>query len=90
MAKPACEFLVSIGPPLAPQMLEVLGSRDDILKAVVLREIVSRWPSDDVRGLSSAAVSDCDRRAVMGSRPAGVASSRAAWHRRSGVDRRLA
>ena len=52
VSKPACEFLVSIGPRLAPQVAEVLGSRDDILRAVVLREIVSGWPSDDVRVLS--------------------------------------
>lgn len=52
VAKPACEFLVTIGPRLAPQVREVLGSRNDSLKAVVLRQIVSEWPSDDVRGLS--------------------------------------
>jgi len=53
VAKPACEFLVSIGPRLAPEVLHVLGGRDDVLKAVVLREIVSGWSSDDVRSLSS-------------------------------------
>lgn len=53
VSKPACHFLVSIGPRLAPQVSEVLGSRDDLLKAVVLREIVSGWPADDVRGLSA-------------------------------------
>ena len=53
VAKPASEFLVSIGPRLAPQVLEVLGSRDDLLKAVVLRQIVSKWSSDDVSSLSS-------------------------------------
>ena len=53
VAKPACEFLVSIGPRLAPEVLEVLGSRDDVLKAVVLRQIVSEWSSDDVSSLSS-------------------------------------
>lgn len=52
VAKPACAFLASIGPQLAPQVWEVLGSRDDLLKAVVLRQIVSGWPSDDVRALS--------------------------------------
>jgi Domain of unknown function (DUF5071) len=52
VAKPACEFLVTIGPQLAPQVREVLGSRDDSWKAVVLRQIVSEWASDDVRGLS--------------------------------------
>ena len=52
VAKPAREFLVAIGPRLAPQVREVLGSRSDSLKAVVLRRIVSEWPSDDVRGLS--------------------------------------
>jgi hypothetical protein len=53
VAKPVCEFLVTIGPRLAPQVREVLGSRDDLWKAVVLRHIVSEWPSDDVRGLSA-------------------------------------
>ena len=53
VAKPACEFLVSIGSQLAPQVQEALGSRDDQLKAAVLRHIVSEWSSDDVRGLSS-------------------------------------
>jgi hypothetical protein len=53
VAKPACEFLVSIGSRLVPEVLEVLGSRDDVLKAVVLRQIVSGWSSDDVSSLSS-------------------------------------
>jgi Domain of unknown function (DUF5071) len=53
VAKPACEFLVSIGPRLAPEVLEVLGSRDDSLKAVVLRKIVDAWSRDDVGSLSS-------------------------------------
>jgi hypothetical protein len=53
VAKPACEFLVSIGPRLAPEVLKVLGSRDDALKAVVLRQIVNDWPADDVDSLSS-------------------------------------
>lgn len=53
VARPACEFLMSIGPRLAPEVLEVLGSRDDLLKAVVLRRIVGPWSSDDVRSLSS-------------------------------------
>ena len=53
VANPASEFLVSIGPRLAPEVLQVLGSRDDALKAVVLRRIVSAWPSEDVSGLSS-------------------------------------
>ena len=52
VAKPACEFLLTIGPQLAPQVRQVLGSRNDSLKAVVLRQIVSEWPSADVRGLS--------------------------------------
>jgi hypothetical protein len=53
VAKPACEFLVTIGPRLLPQVREVLGSRqrDDSWKADVLRQIVSEWPSDGVRGL---------------------------------------
>ena len=53
VAKPASEFLVSIGPRLAPEVMEVLGSRNDILKAVVLRQIVSGWPTDAVSNLSS-------------------------------------
>jgi hypothetical protein len=53
VAKPICEFLVTIGPRLAPEVREVLGLRDDLWKAVVLRRIVSGWPSDDVRGLSA-------------------------------------
>ena len=53
VAKPICEFLVSIGPRLAPEALEVLGSGDDQLKAVVLRQIVSGWSSGDVSRLSS-------------------------------------
>jgi hypothetical protein len=52
VAKPAREFLVTIGPRLAPQVREILGSRGDSLKAVVLRQIVTEWPSEDVRGLS--------------------------------------
>lgn len=53
VAKPVCEFLVTIGPQLVPQVREVLGSRqrDDSWKAVVLRRIVSEWPSDGVREL---------------------------------------
>src|SRR6266545_2148637 len=53
VAKPACEFLLTIGPRLAPQVQDVLGSRDDLLKARVLRLIVSEWPRDDVRDLSA-------------------------------------
>ena len=52
VAKPTREFLVTIGPRLAPQVREVLGSRSDSLKAEVLRQIVSEWPSEAVRGLS--------------------------------------
>ena len=52
VAKPILEFLVTIGPRLAPQVREALGSQDGSLKAVVLRQIVSEWPGDDVRGLS--------------------------------------
>ena len=52
VAKPIRDFLATIGPRLAPQVREVLGSRSDSLKAVVLRQIVSEWPSEDVRGLS--------------------------------------
>ena len=53
VAKPACEFLVTIGPSLAPQVREVFGSSDDSWKAVVLRQIVSEWPSEGVRGLAN-------------------------------------
>ena len=53
VARPACEFLVSIGPRLAPEVLEVLGSRDALLKLVVLRQIVSRWSRDDLSSVSS-------------------------------------
>ena len=53
VARPACEFLRTIGPRLAPQVREVLRSRDDPWKAVVLRQIVNEWPGDDVRGLSA-------------------------------------
>jgi hypothetical protein len=53
VAKPVREFLMTIGPRLAPQVREVLRSRDDPWKAVVLRHIVSEWPSGDVRGLSA-------------------------------------
>ena len=52
VAKPIREFLFTIGPRLAPQVREALGSQDDSLKAVVLRRIVGEWPGDDVRGLS--------------------------------------
>jgi hypothetical protein len=52
VAKPACEFLVAIGPRLAPQVREALGSRDVGLKAAVLRQIVSQWPTEAVHGLS--------------------------------------
>ena len=52
VAKAACEFLATIGPGLAPQVREVFGSSDDVWKAIVLRELVSGWPSDDVRSLS--------------------------------------
>ena len=52
VAKPVREFLVTIGPRLAPQVREALGSHDGSLKAVVLRQIVSEWPGDNVRSLS--------------------------------------
>ena len=44
--------VVTIGPRLAPQVRETLGSRDVSLKAAVLRQIVSEWPSEAVHGLS--------------------------------------
>ena len=52
VAKPTREFLATIGPRLAPQVREVLGSRSDSLKARVLQQIVSEWPPEAVRGLS--------------------------------------
>lgn len=52
VAKPILEFLVRIGSALAPEVHRVLGSRDDLWKAVVLREIVSRWPAPEVVRLS--------------------------------------
>jgi hypothetical protein len=52
VAKAASDFLVTLGPRLAPQVREALGSRDVSLKAAVLRQIVSGWPIEDVRGLS--------------------------------------
>jgi hypothetical protein len=52
VAKPTREFLMTIGPRLAPEVREVLGSRSDSLRAVVLGQVVSEWPSEDVRGLS--------------------------------------
>jgi hypothetical protein len=51
VAKPTREFLLTIGPRLAPQVREVLGSRSDSLKAAVLG-LVNEWPAEDVRGLS--------------------------------------
>jgi uncharacterized protein DUF5071 len=52
VAKPTREFLATIGPRLAPQVREILGSRSDSLKAQVLQQIVSEWPTEAVRGLS--------------------------------------
>jgi hypothetical protein len=52
VAKPICDFLVAIGPALAPEVGKVLASRDDRWKAAVLRNIVSDWPGDPVRHLA--------------------------------------
>jgi hypothetical protein len=52
VAKPICDFLAGIGPTLAPEVSKVLGSRDDMWKAAVLRNIVSDWPLEAVRQLS--------------------------------------
>jgi hypothetical protein len=52
VAKPARDFLGSLGPRLAPQIEEVLGSGDDSLIAAVLRDFVSTWQADDVRALA--------------------------------------
>jgi hypothetical protein len=52
VAKPICDFLVTIGPALAPEVGKVLASRDDLWKAVVLRNIVRDWPADMIRQLS--------------------------------------
>lgn len=53
VAKPAREFLASLGGRLAPEVHEALGSSDAALKAAVLRHIVSQWSSDDVHAVSS-------------------------------------
>jgi hypothetical protein len=53
VAKPAREFLASLGGQLAPEVHEALGSSDAALKAAVLRHVVSQWSSDDVHGVSS-------------------------------------
>jgi hypothetical protein len=52
VAKPAREFLASLGGQLAPQVDEALGSSDTGMKRAAL-QIVSRWPRDDVRGVAS-------------------------------------
>ena len=52
VAKPITDFLVTIGPPLTPEVGEVLASRDDLWKAAVLKNIVTDWPSDAIRQLS--------------------------------------
>lgn len=53
VAKPLREFLASIGDGLIPHVHEALGSSDTALRLAVLRHIVSHWPSDHVRSLSS-------------------------------------
>jgi Domain of unknown function (DUF5071) len=52
VAKPVCDFLVTIGPALAPEVGRVLASRDDLWKAAVLRHIVDDGPADAIRELS--------------------------------------
>ena len=53
VAKPLREFLASIGSALTPHVQEALGSGDAALRVALLRHIVSQWPGDQVRGLSS-------------------------------------
>ena len=52
VAKPAREFLASLGGQLAPEVHEALGSSDSGMKWAALK-IVSEWPREDVRGVSS-------------------------------------
>ena len=52
VAKPARTFLASLGGQLAPQVHEALASSDTGMKWAALR-IVSDWPGDDVRAVSS-------------------------------------
>ena len=62
VARPAMEFLASLGPRLVPQIAHVLDGGDEWLKAVVLREFVSTWPADAVRRLDAG----LDRAAIHG------------------------
>ena len=52
VAKPIADFLVIIGPALAPEVGRVLASRDDLWKSAVLKNIVTDWPTDAIRQLS--------------------------------------
>ena len=52
VAKPIADFLVTIGPALAPDVSRVLALRDDVWKAAVLKKIVRDWPTDAIQALS--------------------------------------
>ncbi len=52
VAKPVSDFLVGMGPVLAPEVGKVLASRDDLWRAAVLRNIVRDWPADQIRNLA--------------------------------------
>ena len=52
VAKPLLEFFAGIGPALVLEVIEILCSRDDHWKAVVLEHLVVGWPSEDIRQLS--------------------------------------
>jgi hypothetical protein len=52
VAKPIADFLVTIGPALAPEVGKVLASRDDLWKAAVLKNIVVDWPPEAIHQLS--------------------------------------
>jgi Domain of unknown function (DUF5071) len=52
VAKPICEFLVSMGPRLSPEVRSVLRSRDDCWKATILKKIVKDWPREEIVLLS--------------------------------------
>jgi hypothetical protein len=52
VAKPIADFLVTIGPALAPEVGRVLASHDDLWKAAVLKNIVTDWPTEAIQQLS--------------------------------------
>ena len=124
VAKPARDFLASLGGQLATEVDEALGSSDVGLKAAVLRlhrQSVAKPARDFLASLGGQLATEVDEalvpatsgravesvelttsgrrehraadvaphatdRAIMGSRSAGAASARAAWHRRPRVD----